>query len=67
MKQLNDKVNLALRRGQFQDKKLTAGQARDLNCIENMVIKDDGYYIFKQLRNSPAYLETKKKDVFCND
>ena len=26
---------------------------------------DEGYYIFRQLRNSPAYLATKKKDVFA--
>ena len=30
-----------------------------------MIRKDEGYYIFKQLRNSPAYLETRKKDVFA--
>lgn len=65
MKQLNDKVNLAVRRGQFHGKKLTAGQVRDSGYVEEMVWKDEGYYIFKQLRNSPAYLETRKKDVFA--
>ena len=46
---------------------MTAGQARDLNHMENMVRKDEGYYtcIFIQLKNSPTYLETKKKDAFA--
>ena len=65
MKRLNDKVNLAVRRCQLKDKTLTAGQARDSNYMEDMVKRDEGYYIFKQLRHSPAYLETKKKDVFA--
>ena len=33
--------------------------------MEDIVKRDEGYYIFKQLRNSPAYLETNKKDVFA--
>ena len=66
MKQLNDKVNLAVRRCQTDpNKTMTAAEARDSICVENMVKKDEGYYIFKQLRNSPAYLETRKKDVFA--
>ena len=65
MKQLNDKVNLAFRRGQFESKSLTARQVRDSCYVEEMIRKDEGYYIFKQLRNSPAYLETRKKDVFA--
>ncbi|XP_060561861.1 uncharacterized protein LOC132721554 [Ruditapes philippinarum] len=65
MKQLNDKVNLAVRRCQFEGGKLTAGQAKDSDYMEQMVKKNEGYYLFKQLRNSPAYLETRKKDVFA--
>ena len=61
MKQLNDKVNLAVRRGQFESKNLTARQVRDSCYVEEMIRKDEGYYIFKQLRNSPAYIETRKK------
>jgi hypothetical protein len=61
MKQLNDKVNLAVRQCQLHGKNLTARQIRDVNYAEEFVRKDHGYYIFKQLRNSPAYLETKKK------
>ena len=65
MKQLNDKANLAVRRCQTGTNTMTAAQARDPNYIDNIVKRDEGYYLFKQIRNSPAYLETKKKDVFA--
>ena len=31
----------------------------------NIVKLDEGYYIFCTIRNSPAYFETKKKDVMA--
>ena len=31
----------------------------------NIVKLDEGYYIFHTIRNSPAYFETKKKDVMA--
>ena len=65
MKQLNDKVNLAVRRCQIDGKNITAADVRNSICTDDIVKKDHGYYIFKQLRNSPAYLETRKKDVFA--
>ena len=65
MKQLNDKVSLAVRRFQSSNNKLTAAEARNSDFMDNIVKKDEGYYIFKQLRNSPAYLEKRKKDVFA--
>ena len=33
--------------------------------MESVVQKDEGYFIFKQLRNSPSYLEAKMKDIFA--
>jgi hypothetical protein len=65
MKQLNDKANLAVRRCQTGTRTITAEQARNSECVDNIVKKDEGYYLFKQLRNSPAYLESKKKDVYA--
>lgn len=67
MKQLNDKVNLALRRVQTGSNSFTAAQVKDTENIENIVKNDEGYYLFKQIRNSPAYLETRKKRCFCHD
>ena len=65
MKQISDKVNLAVRRCKKRGKKITAAEARDSNYLDKLVNLDEGYYIFRQLRNSPAYLETHKKDIFA--
>ena len=67
MKQISDKVNLAVRRCKKRGQKITAAEARDSNYLDKLVNLDEGYYIFRQLRNSPAYLETRKKRHFCND
>ena len=64
MKQISDKVNLAVRRCK-QKVKRSAAEARDSNYLDKLVNLDEGYYIFRQLRNSPAYLETCKKDIFA--
>ena len=65
MKQISDKVNLAVRRCKKKGKKITAAEARDSNYLDKLVNLDEGYYIFRQLRNSPAYLEMRKKDIFA--
>ena len=65
MKQISDKVNLAVRRCKKQGQKITAAEARDSNYLDKLVNLDEGYYIFRQLRNSPAYLEMRKKDIFA--
>ena len=65
MKQMSDKVNLAVRRCKQRGQKITAAEARNSNYLEKLVNLDEGYYIFRQLRNSPAYLETRKKDIFA--
>ncbi|MCU7800825.1 MAG: AAA family ATPase [gamma proteobacterium symbiont of Lucinoma myriamae] len=65
MKQISDKVNLALRKCKRKDNKLTAAEARNPSCVDKLVRLDEGYFIFRQLRNSPAYLEARKKDIFA--
>ena len=65
LKQISDKVQLAVRRYKTKGKKITAGEARNQSTLDKMVLLDEGYYIFRQLRNSPAYLASKKKDVFA--
>ena len=59
------KSNLAVRRCKQRGQKLTAAEARDSNYVEKLVNLDKGYYIFRQLRNSPSYLKTRKKDIFA--
>ena len=61
MKQISDKVNLAIRQCKNKGKKITAAEARDSTYLDKLV---EGYYIFRQLRNSPAYLEARKKKTF---
>ena len=65
MKQISDKVNLAVRRCKRRGQRITAAEARDSNYLDKLVNLDEGYYIFRQLRNSPAYLEMRKKDIFA--
>ena len=65
MKQISDKVSLAVRRCKKRGQKITAAEARDSSYLDKLVNLDEGYYIFRQLRNSPAYLETRKKDIFA--
>ena len=57
MKQISDKVNLAVRRCKGKEKKITAAEARNSEYLDKLVKLDEGYYIFWQLRNSPAYLQ----------
>ncbi|XP_062590040.1 uncharacterized protein LOC134251654 [Saccostrea cucullata] len=65
IKQVSDKVNLALRRCKSDGKKITAEQVLNPASAEKIVRLNEGYYIFRTLRNSPAYLSSKKKDVFA--
>ena len=65
MKQVTDKVAFAVRRFKGQGKKITAEQALDPEAVKNLVRLDEGYHIFRTLRNSPPYLEAKKKEVFA--
>ena len=67
MKQISDKVNLEVRRCKSKGKKITAADARDPAYLERLVKLDEGYCIFRQLRNSPAYLEKKEERHICND
>ena len=60
MKQISDKVNLAVRRCKGTEKKIAAAEARNSEYLDKLVNLDEGYYIFRQLRNSPAYLQSRK-------
>ena len=65
MKQLKDKVSLAVRKCQTKGKKLTAGELRDPGGMDQLVKLDEGYYVLKTLRGSPPYLEACKKELFA--
>lgn len=65
LKQVTDKCNLALRKCKTKGKTFTANEIRNPDQISDIVRHNEGFYVFKQLRNSPPYLETRKKDVFA--
>ena len=60
-----DKVTLALRRFNIKGKKLKVKDILDDTNRQNLVNLDEGYYIFRTIRNSPAYLNKRKKDAFA--
>ena len=64
MKQVSDRVNLAVRRCKVKEKKTTAAEARNSEYLDKLV-KLEGYYIFRQLRNLSAYLQSRKNDLFA--
>ncbi|XP_061193259.1 uncharacterized protein LOC133201473 [Saccostrea echinata] len=65
MKQVTDKCNLALRKCKTKGKSMTANEMKNPENVSNLVRHNEGFFVFRQLRNSPAYLETRKKDVFA--
>ncbi|XP_061170324.1 uncharacterized protein LOC133179634 [Saccostrea echinata] len=65
MKQVTDKCNLALRKCKTKGKSMTANEMKNLENVSNLIRHNEGFFVFRQLRNSPAYLETRKKDVFA--
>ena len=65
MKQISDKVNLSVRRYKNKGKEITVAEARDSKYLDKLVQLDEGYNVFRQLRNSPAYLEARIKDIFA--
>ena len=65
VKQISEKVSLAFRRCKTKGKKYTAEQLLQEGTRNNMVKLDEGYYIFRTIRNSPPYLDMRKKDLFA--
>lgn len=65
LKNISDKVNLALRRCKSEGKTWTVKDILSPSTVKELVRLDEGYYIFRTLRNSPVYLEKRKKDLFA--
>ena len=63
MKHVLDRVSLAMRR--VKGKGVQAKHVLDDESRARIVRLDEGFYIFRNLRNSPAYLEKRKKDAFA--
>ena len=63
--QVCSKVHLAVRRCKTNGKGYTAGYILKDNMGKSLVRLDEGYRIFKTIRNSPQYWEHQKKEVFA--
>ena len=63
--QVCSKVHLAVRRCKTKGKSFTAGYILKDNMGESLVKLDEGYKIFRTVRNSPQYWENQKKEVFA--
>jgi len=63
--QIVNKVNLAVRRCKTKGKRFKARELLQDDACENLVRLYEGYRIFRTLRNSPSYLEKRKKDLMA--
>ena len=65
LEQVSSRVNLAVRRCKTKGKTYTAGYIIKENMGESLVKLDEGYKIFRTIRNSPQYWENQKKEAFA--
>ena len=63
--QICNKSHLAVRRCKTKGKHYSAGYILSDNMGESLVRLDEGYRIFRTIRNSPQYWENQKKEVFA--
>ena len=61
MKSIKDKVTLAMRWYNPKGKKMHACDVLDVEEQAKIVWLDEGYYIFWDMWNSPAYLAMRKE------
>ena len=67
MKSVMAKKSLLIRRCKRKGKDIRVRDILDDDERAKIVRLNEGYYIFKDIRNSPAYLAKKKKRGICND
>ena len=65
LSQISGKINLVMRKCQTKGNKIMVKDVLDQEKLDHLVRLDEGYYIFRSIRNSPAYFESRKKDVFA--
>ncbi|KAJ8048295.1 hypothetical protein HOLleu_00548 [Holothuria leucospilota] len=63
IKQIAEKVSLAIRRCKLKGKKYTVSDVLNDPKHEKLIKLDEGYHIFRSLRNSAPYLNKRKKDL----
>ena len=65
IKQIQDKVSLAVRKCKTKGKKMTVSEVLSAGFVDTLVKQDDGFRVLRTLRGSPPYWEQAKKDVFA--
>lgn len=65
IKQIQDKVMLAIRKCKLNCKKYTAAQVLDSHTADSIVRLNEGFQVLRNLRGSPPYWEKAKKDIFA--
>ncbi|KAJ8049155.1 hypothetical protein HOLleu_01770 [Holothuria leucospilota] len=65
IQQITEKVSLAIRRCKLKGNKYTASDILKDTKHEKLIKLDEGYHIFRSLRNSPPYLNKRKKDLIA--
>ena len=65
IKQVAEKGILAIKRVQTKGNTYTAGQILDTARQIAITNLDEGYYIFRTIRNSPPYLDMCKKEIMA--
>lgn len=65
IKQIKDKVGVAVRKCKTEGKKITVGEILSPGGIDKLTKQDDGYRVLRNLRGSPPYWEKCKKDLFA--
>lgn len=65
IKQIKDKVSVAIRKCKTHGRRLTANEILAPGAIDELTKHDDGYKVLRTLRGSPPYWEQAKKDLFA--
>lgn len=65
VKQIQDKVSLAMRKCQTDGKEVTVGNVLNPGDFDNNVRLNKGYRVLRNLKGSPAFWESAKKDMFA--
>lgn len=58
IKQIKDKVFLAMRKCKTNEEKITAGEVLSPGFIDDVAMRDEGFRVLQKLRGSPPYWES---------
>ncbi|XP_060603886.1 uncharacterized protein LOC132756767 [Ruditapes philippinarum] len=64
IKQIKDKVTLAVRKCKLKGQTLTVEKMLSPEFVDNLTMQNDGYRVLRTLRGSPPYWEQAKRDLF---